>query len=82
MKKIFFCQVLSNSGQINQIVVSNPVLAQELLSGKAQIATVNDQQVIVKNVGGTTSLVQVPGRNIILRRAVAGTKQPQQCNYS
>lgn len=59
-------------------MVSNPVLAQELLSGKAQIATVNEHQVILKNVAGTTSLVQVPARNIILRRAMTAGKQSQQ----
>ncbi|XP_066157343.1 nucleosome-remodeling factor subunit NURF301 isoform X1 [Euwallacea fornicatus] len=48
-------QVISTQGgqQVitNQIVVNNPNLAQQLASGKVQVATVNGQQVLIRPTG-------------------------------
>ena len=70
-------KVITTGGQVitaNQIVVNNPALAQQLASGKAQLATINGQQVILRNTTG--NLVQLNSSNagIIVRNAVTPTK--------
>ncbi|CAB0041624.1 unnamed protein product [Trichogramma brassicae] len=72
-------QVLSSPGQVitgavNQIVVNSPVLAQQLASGKAQLATINGQQVILRTNATGGNLVQLSPGNIIMRNAVTPTK--------
>ncbi|XP_031787989.1 nucleosome-remodeling factor subunit NURF301 isoform X3 [Nasonia vitripennis] len=70
-------QVISTSGQVvtaNQIIVNNPALAQQLASGKAQLATIGGQQVLLRNTTG--NLVQLNSGNagIIVRNAVTPAK--------
>ncbi|RZF42669.1 hypothetical protein LSTR_LSTR001464 [Laodelphax striatellus] len=49
--------------QINQLVVSNPSLAQQLASGKATLATINGQQVLIR----TTAAAGGAATNVILK---------------
>ncbi|KAK5645407.1 hypothetical protein RI129_006707 [Pyrocoelia pectoralis] len=48
-------QVITTSGQqqivANQIIVNNPALAQQLATGKLQVASVNGQQVLIRPTG-------------------------------
>ncbi|KAB0795122.1 hypothetical protein PPYR_11961 [Photinus pyralis] len=48
-------QVITTSGQqqivTNQIIVNNPTLAQQLATGKLQVASVNGQQVLIRPTG-------------------------------
>ena len=55
--------------------MNNPALAQQLASGKAQLATINGQQVLLRNTS-TGNLVQLNSANagIIVRNAVTPTK--------
>ncbi|XP_039292245.1 nucleosome-remodeling factor subunit NURF301 isoform X2 [Nilaparvata lugens] len=54
--------VSGNSPQVNQLVVNNPSLAQQLASGKATIATINGQQVLIRTAPtpGATAATGTP----------------------
>jgi nucleosome-remodeling factor subunit BPTF len=54
----------------NQIVVNNPTLAQQLASGKATLATLNGQQVLIR--AAATSGGQ---SNVIIKSALPQTTQ-------
>lgn len=43
--------------QRTQIVVQNPTLAQQISSGKVQMATINGQQVLIRQVGNNQAVV-------------------------
>ena len=55
----------------NQIVVNNPTLAQQLASGKATLATLNGQQVLIRAAATSTS----GQSNVIIKSAVPQTTQ-------
>lgn len=54
--------------QVGQLVVSNANLAQQLATGKAQLATINGQQVLIRTAQSGATV----GSNMILK-----TQQPQ-----
>ena len=56
------------TGAVNQIVVNSPALVQQLVTGKAQLATINGQQVILRNASGG-NLVPLSSGNIVMRNA-------------
>jgi len=62
----------------NQIVVTNPNLAQQLASGKAQLATIGGHQVVIRTTTGN-QIVHLNSANsgIIVKGAVATNKQQQ-----
>ncbi|KAK7791905.1 hypothetical protein R5R35_005426 [Gryllus longicercus] len=70
-------QVMTASGQLlsaGQIVVSNPQLAQQLASGKAQLATIGGQQVLIRAApAGTTGTAVLQGASTVM---VSGTAVP------
>ncbi|XP_014211852.1 nucleosome-remodeling factor subunit NURF301 isoform X2 [Copidosoma floridanum] len=70
-------QILSPGQMIatNQIVVNNPALAQQLASGKAQLATINGQQVLLRNATAA-NLVQINPSNtgILVKNAITPVK--------
>ncbi|CAD6241102.1 GSCOCG00009137001-RA-CDS [Cotesia congregata] len=53
-------QVITTSGQVNQIVVNNATLAQQLASGKAQLATVGGHQVIIRSAPTGGNQIVIP----------------------
>ncbi|KAJ8687395.1 hypothetical protein QAD02_023189 [Eretmocerus hayati] len=62
-------QVLNSSGQVitaNQIVISNSALAQQLASGKAQLATIGGQHVLLQKTtaGNALQLNASPALNV------------------
>lgn len=70
-------QVLSTSGQViaNQIVVNNAALAQQLATGKAQLATIGGQQVLLRSATAGNLVQLKPGNaNILIRNSVTPTK--------
>ncbi|XP_026828403.1 nucleosome-remodeling factor subunit NURF301 isoform X1 [Ooceraea biroi] len=74
-------QVISSGAQVisgNQIVVTNANLAQQLASGKAQLATIGGHQVVIRSTTGN-QIVHLNSTNsgIIVKGAVAANKQPQ-----
>lgn len=62
----------------NQIVVTNANLAQQLVSGKAQLATIGGHQVVIRSTAGN-QIVHLNSANsgIIVKGAVAANKQQQ-----
>lgn len=70
-------KVMTASGQLlstGQIVVSNAQLAQQLASGKAQIATIGGQQVLIRTApAGTTNTTVLQGGSTMM---VSGTTVP------
>ncbi|KAK4876450.1 hypothetical protein RN001_012872 [Aquatica leii] len=90
-------QVIGSSGQqivANQIIVNNPTLAQQLATGKLQVASVNGQQVLIRPTGNGQAQVvaQITPGNIAhsqLQNQVSSVQtntprqviqQPQQVN--
>ncbi|XP_024944598.1 nucleosome-remodeling factor subunit NURF301 isoform X2 [Cephus cinctus] len=72
-------QVMTTGGQIinaNQIVVNNVNLAQQLASGKAQLATIGGQQVVIRSTPTGNQIVQLNSANsgIIVKNAATPTK--------
>lgn len=59
--------------QVGQLVVSNANLAQQLATGKAQLATINGQQVLIRTAQGSGGSAAT-GSNVILKTA---QQQPQ-----
>ncbi|XP_044734089.1 nucleosome-remodeling factor subunit NURF301, partial [Chrysoperla carnea] len=45
------------AGNVSQIVVSNPELAQQIASGKVQVATINGQQVLIRPTGNNQATI-------------------------
>ncbi|KAF7271636.1 hypothetical protein GWI33_015487 [Rhynchophorus ferrugineus] len=78
-------QVISTQGgqQVitNQIVVNNPNLAQQLASGKVQVATINGQQVLIRPTGNNQAQVVAqltPGSITQTIQAASPVVQTQQ----
>lgn len=57
-------------GQVGQLVVSNANLAQQLATGKAQLATINGQQVLIRTAQSGAAV----GSNMVLKTT---QQQPQ-----
>lgn len=50
-------KILPNTGQRTQIIVQNQTLAQQISSGKVQIANINGQQVLIRQTGNNQAIV-------------------------
>ncbi|XP_046429162.1 nucleosome-remodeling factor subunit NURF301 isoform X3 [Neodiprion fabricii] len=74
-------QVLTPGGQVintNQIVVNNAALAQQLASGKAQLATIGGHQVVIRSTPTGNQIVHLNSTSsAVVKNAVSPTK-PQQ----
>lgn len=59
-----------------QIVVNNPALAQQLASGKAQLATIGGHQVIIRSTPTGNQILHLnsPNSGIIVKNAVTPAK--------
>lgn len=65
---------MTQGGQLlntNQIIVSNPSLVQQLASGKATLATIQGQQVLIRAAPQSTA-------NLVLKSVAPVTTTPQQ----
>ena len=69
--------MLQSGGQ--QIVVNNPALAQQLASGKAQLATIGGHQVIIRSTPTGNQIVHLnsPNSGIIVKNATTPAKTQQ-----
>lgn len=74
--------MVTQGGQLlntNQIVVSNQNLAQQLASGKATLATIQGQQVLIRAASGNTlspgGLQVQGGTNLVLKTQTGTTPQ-------
>ncbi|XP_051172895.1 nucleosome-remodeling factor subunit NURF301-like isoform X2 [Leptopilina boulardi] len=76
-------QILQSGAQVvggNQIVVNNPTLAQQLASGKAQLATIGGHQVIIRSTSAgnqifhlnSTSTTSTNNSGIIVKNSPTG----------
>lgn len=78
-----FFQAITPGGQIvntNQIVVNNAALAQQLASGKAQLATIGGHQVVIRSTPtGNHGIVHLNSTSggIVVKNPVAPTKSQQ-----
>ncbi|XP_012274975.1 nucleosome-remodeling factor subunit NURF301 isoform X2 [Orussus abietinus] len=79
-------QVVTTGGQVinaNQIVVNNANLAQQLASGKAQLATIGGHQVVIRSTPTGNQIVHLNSTNsgIIVKNTVTPNKtQPVTAN--
>lgn len=71
--------MISPAGQVisgNQIVVTNANLAQQLATGKAQLATIGGHQVVIRNTSAGNQLVlNSTNSNIVVKSAIANKQQ-------
>ncbi|XP_033215194.1 nucleosome-remodeling factor subunit NURF301 isoform X2 [Belonocnema kinseyi] len=72
-------QVMPTGNQVintGQIVVNNPALAQQLASGKAQLATIGGHQVIIRSTPTGNQILHLnsPNSGIIVKNAVTPVK--------
>lgn len=74
--------MVTPAGQIintNQIVVNNAALAQQLASGKAQLATIGGQQVVIRSTPAGNQIVHLNSSsgNLVVKNAVSPAKAQQ-----
>ncbi|XP_012254800.2 nucleosome-remodeling factor subunit NURF301 isoform X2 [Athalia rosae] len=72
-------QVMTPSGQLintNQIVVNNAALAQQLASGKAQLATIGGQQVVIRSTPTGNQIVHLNSTSgsVVVKNTASSTK--------